>query len=437
MTHIAPLGHSAGGSSRRSIRVAVDARVDEAEGGGVASVLLGLAYGLSRLTDGDEKYLFLVIEGQDGWLRSNVSGPCRVLEQPGESETRRRLRSLRNRISHAAPVARDAWRRLPIRVTRVPVLPISNGLVEAAGADVVHFVSQGAFLTSIPSIYHPHDLQHVHLPQFFSPRARATRTRYYKAYADQAEMVAVASTWTKRDVAQHLGIADSKIVVVPWAPPLAAVPEPTADEAAAMAVRLRLPAQYLLYPARTWPHKNHAVLIDAASTLRQRHGIDASLVFTGHRTPEARALDARARQLGVDDLVTWTGFLNPRELRAVYALSEGVIIPSLFEAASAPLWEAWLAGKPAACSNVTSLPEQAGDAAIIFDPTSIEAVADAIAKLWTSPELRNTLARRGAKRVSAFTWDRTARTFRAHYRRIAGVKVSDADAELVAAEPGI
>jgi glycosyltransferase involved in cell wall biosynthesis len=114
-----------------------------------------------------------------------------------------------------------------------------------------------------------------------------------------------------------------------------------------------------------------------------------------------------------------------------------VIIPSLFEAASAPLWEAWLAGKPAACSNVTSLPEQAGDAALIFNPTSVDAVADALAQLWTSPNLRSTLARRGAQRVGAFTWDRTARTFRAHYRRISGVPVSAEDADLMAAEAGI
>ena len=398
---------------------------------------MGLAYGLSRLADGDEEYVFLMIEGQDAWLRSKLSGSCRVLQQPAASVSSRGLIRLRNRVGGAAPVARDAWRRLPVRVTGVPALPISNGLAEAAGVDVIHFVSQGAFLTGIPSIYHPHDLQHIHLPQFFSPRARATRTRNYKAFADRAAMVAVASTWIKRDVSLHLGIPDKKIAVVPWAPPLAAVPEPTADEAAAIARGLRLPARYLMYPARTWPHKNHEALIDAASLLRRRDGLDVQLVFTGNRTPEARGLEARARRSGVDDLVTWTGFLNPRELRAVYGMSEGVVIPSLFEAASAPLWEAWLAGKPAACSNVTSLPDQAGDAAIVFDPTSIEAVADAIARLWTSQELRNTLAISGMKRVSAFTWDRTARTFRAHYRRIAGLKVSDADAELLQAEPGI
>lgn len=418
---------------RRELRVAIDARLPDGEGGGVASVTIGLTHGLSRLTDGNEQYLFLVLEGHDAWLRPHLSGPCRTLEQRSESETARRLK---DRIARSAPFARTVWRQLPARVTGVPELPHSTGLVEAAGADIVHFVTQG-FLTSLPSIYHPHDLQHVHLPQFFSPKVRAIRERHHRAFADQAAMVAVASTWTKRDVARHLGIADSKIVVVPWAPPLAAFPEPTPDEAIAIAGRLRLPARYLMYPARTWPHKNHAVLIDAVSLLRRRHGIEASLVFTGYRTPEAKGLDARASRLRVYDLVTWTGFLDPRELRAVYALSDGVIIPSLFEAASAPLWEAWLAGKPVACSNVTSLPEQAGDAAIVFDPSSVEAVADAIAMLWTSEELRITLARRGAQRVAAFTWDRTARTFRAHYRRIAGAAASDEDADLMAAEPGI
>lgn len=414
--------------------MAIDARLPDGEGGGVASVIMGLTHGLSRLTDGNEQYLFLVLEGHDAWLRPHLSGPCRTLEQRPESETARRLK---DRIACTAPFVRTAWRRLPARVTGVPDVPHSTGLVEGAGADIVHFPIQEAFLTSLPSIYHPHDLQHVHLPQFFSPKVRAMRERHYKAFADQAAMVAVASTWTKHDISRHLGIIDTKIVVVPWAPPLVAVPEPTRDEAIATAGRLRLPARYLMYPARTWPHKNHAALIDAASLLLRRDGIEASLVFTGHRTPEANALDARARRLGVENLVTWTGFLDPRELRTVYALADGVIIPSLFEAASAPLWEAWMAGKPAACSNVTSLPEQAGNAAIVFDPNSVDAVADAIAMLWTSEDLRITLARRGRQRVSTLTWDRTARTFRAHYRRIAGAALSDEDTDLIAAKAGI
>lgn len=419
---------------RRELRVAIDARLPDSEGGGVASVVMGLARGLSQLDDGNEQYLFLSLEGHDAWLRPHVSGPSRTLELRAGAQLGRRVK---DRIGRTAPLVRAAWQRLPARITGVPNLPNSSGLVEAAGADVVHFPLQEAFLTTIPSIYHPHDLQHLHLPQFFSPKVRATREWHYKAFAERAAMVAVASSWTKDDVVRHLGIPESKIVVVPWAPFLSGIANPTREEAVAVTRHLRLPARYLLYPARTWPHKNHAALLDAIALLRTRDGIEASLVFTGRRTPEANALDARARRLGVEDLLTWTGFVDANDLRSVYALADGVIIPTLFEAASGPLWEAWLAGKAAACSNVTSLPEQAGEAAIVFDPTSVDAVADAVAKLWTSKKLRITLARRGLKRVSAFSWDRTARTFRAHYRRIGGVTLTDEDRNLIAAKAGI
>jgi len=86
-------------------------------------------------------------------------------------------------------------------------------------------------------------------------------------------------------------------------------------------------------------------------------------------------------------------------------------------------------GAPVACSTVTSLPEQAGDAALLFDADRPEEMAGAIARLWTDPALRAQLAARGRERVAHFTWDRTARVFRAHYRRIAGRPLTDEDRE--------
>jgi glycosyltransferase involved in cell wall biosynthesis len=418
----------------QGLRIAIDARVTDAESGGVPSVIMGLAHGLSGLEDGDEQYLFVVLEGHDSWLRPYLGGPCKALQQPVATTTADRLKQ---GIGRVAPVARTIWERLPIRIAALPAISRSSGLVESAGVDIMHFPMQSAFLTRIPSIYHPHDLQHIHLPEYFSSRGRARRDRDYRVFAQQAAMVAVASTWTKLDVARNLGVPEARIVVVPWAPPLAAVAEPTPDEAAVVSDRLGLPARFIMYPARTWPHKNHAALIDAVALLRRRDGIDVPLVFTGHRTPFASELDGRARRLAVDDLLTWTGFLNGHELRAVYSLADGVVIPSRFEAASAPLWEAWMAGSAAACSNVTSLPEQAGDAALVFDPTSVDAVTDAVAKLWLCDDLRTDLVRRGQERVSSFTWERSARTFRAHYRRIAGRALSDEDKSLISAEAGI
>jgi glycosyltransferase involved in cell wall biosynthesis len=112
-----------------------------------------------------------------------------------------------------------------------------------------------------------------------------------------------------------------------------------------------------------------------------------------------------------------------------------VVIPTLFEAASGPLNDAFLAGVPAACSNVTALPRQAGDAALVFDPHELAAIARAIRQLWTDEPLRQTLITRGRARVAQFSWDRTARHFRAHYRRIGGRPLTDEDRRFLSDEP--
>jgi hypothetical protein len=84
-----------------------------------------------------------------------------------------------------------------------PALPISSGSIERARIDVMHFTHQGGFSTVVPSIYHPHDLQYLHLPEFFSPRTRRALDFKYRRLCAQATMVAVSSCWVKQDVVSH------------------------------------------------------------------------------------------------------------------------------------------------------------------------------------------------------------------------------------------
>jgi glycosyltransferase involved in cell wall biosynthesis len=198
---------------------------------------------------------------------------------------------------------------------------------------------------------------------------------------------------------------------------------------------LDLPDQFILYPAQTWPHKNHVGLIRALHLIRSREGVDIPLVLTGLRNSGAAAIDVEIERLGMAELVRWMGFLEPVALASVYGRARAVVIPSRFEAASGPLWEAFAAGVAAACSNVTSLPDQAGDAALTFDPDSTNDIAAAVLQLWTNESLRETLVRRGKSRVDRFSWDRTARHFRAHYRRVGRVRMSDEDRDLLDGEP--
>jgi glycosyltransferase involved in cell wall biosynthesis len=123
--------------------------------------------------------------------------------------------------------------------------------------------------------------------------------------------------------------------------------------------------------------------------------------------------------------------ISPEEVRAIYRLSEFVLVPTLFEAASGPVFEAWYEGIPVACSTVTSLPEQAGDAALLFDPYSVDAIADAVLRMATDERLRQELKRKGTRRLLDFSWERTAKAYRAVYRRVANRPLTEQDRQLL------
>lgn len=419
------------------LRVAIDARLVSGAAGGVESVIRGLASGLSRLPEREpERYLFLAYDDSAEWLSPVLAGPCSLLSA-GKRPAAGRAAAWRSRIRDRLPGAYDLLRSIPVARLGVPLPPQSDGRIEAAGAEVVHFPIQGAFLTRIPSIYHPHDLQHVHLPQFFSPRQREIRETWYKALCEQAATVAVTSSWTRRDVAGHFGLSLDKVKVLPWAPIVDEYPVPTESDLTDTIAQYRLPDQYIFYAAQTWPHKNHLALLEALSILKTERALRVPFVGSGFQNDFFPVLTRRVAQLGLDDQVVWTGFVTPLQLQCLYELSTAVVVPTLFEAASGPVWEGFASGKPVACSTATSLPDQAGDAALLFDATQPEAIADAIQALWTDEGLRSRLVKRGRDRAGRFTWDRTAILFRAEYRRLAGRALSAADQALLLQDPGI
>ena len=412
----------------RPLQVGIDARMRPDLFGGVSTVVIGLASGLARLPDGDEEYAFLV-DAQYGsdWLEPYLDGRSRVLT------TVTSRRPLRRKLRSAA--RRAHWRIRPEARRRLEV-PRSDGTVERAGLDVMHFVRQTGFLTTVPTLFNPHDLQHVHLPHLFEPHKVRTRTELYRLLGERASIVGVQTTWVKEDVMRHLGVPEEKIRIVPLAPILDAYPTPTAADRARARETLCLPDAFVYYPAQTWPHKNHLRLLEALALLRDRHGVDVQLVSSGRKDDAFfGTIERRVEELELGGQVRFLGFVDPLEVRCLYELCRCVVIPTRFEANSLPLWEAFLAGAPAACSNVTSLPAQAGDAALVFDPDDVSGMAEAVRRLWTDEELRRTLAARGRTNVARFSWERTARTYRALYRDIGGRALDEDDRELLAAPP--
>ena len=415
----------------KPLKVCVDARV-ASDIGGITSFVIGLASGLSNLKGGNEQYFFWTYRDAQQWLRPYVSGACQILPgplSPQQKPWRSWLKSL--------PIIGKAWGELsPLIAPLLPSPPKSDGTIEAVGIDVMHFtINHMGFLTDVPSIYHPHDLHHLHLSQYFSKRSTVILENFYRTFCQQAQMVAVSSSWTKRDLLKHYGLPEHKVNVIPLPPVLAAYPIPTEDDLLMTKRKFNLPDQFIFYPAHTWPHKNHLGLLQALNILRKQHNISIPFVSSGRHTVFFPTIKKRVQELQLTEQTKFLDFVSPLELQCLYKLCRAVVIPTQFEAASFPLWEAFQAGAPTACSNVTSLPEQAGDAALIFDPNQPKEISEAILTLWNDEDLRQTLIKRGKMRVGAFSWDRTARIFRAHYRRLALRHLTEEDRQLLAAPP--
>jgi glycosyltransferase involved in cell wall biosynthesis len=405
-------------------RICIDARLGSGISGGVEQVVVGLAAGLSKLTAGDEEYLFLTHPDEDGWIRPHLSGPCRLLhtrlEYPGQGGLGRSLqRGIRN--------------RLPLSAKRE--LLCSDGTIERAGVEVIHFPMQEAFLTDVPSIYQPHDLQHLHLPELFSERERARRELVYRTHCDRAALVAMMTSWGREDLIRQYGLSPDKVAVVTWGSVISEYPAPTEADVERLRARLSLPESFLIYPAQTWPHKNHARLLAALAMLRDRDEMVIPLVCPGRKNEYFPQVMDQVHALALEEQVRFPGFVSPVELRGLYALARALVFPSKFEGWGMPVTEAFASGVPVASSSATGLPAVVGDAGLIFDPDSREQIGDCAMRLWTDESLRERLIEGGRRRAELFTIDRAVRTFRAHYRRLAGRRPSEEDLILLQGRP--
>jgi glycosyltransferase involved in cell wall biosynthesis len=419
------------------LRVAINAQVRPGSGAGGVETVLRVLTALGQLGDGDEEYVFVGPWDEPDWLKplmgtgqTIVPGPKPT--SPPPSFIRRGL--FNQALNPLRPAVRRFRQLLPASNVVRDEVPTSDGFYERLNCDVIHFPFQEYVRCALPAVYNPHDLQHLHFPHFFSPEETRQREQIYGAGCREAHTVIVASQFVRQDVERGYGVATEKIQVIPWAPlPLEDKEASPYDDARALQARI-VRSRYgvgdepfALYPAVTWEHKNHIRLLEALALLRDRDGLRLRLVCTGHQNHFWPRIEQRLAGLRLEGQVSFLGVVAHEELSALYRAAQFVVVPTLFEAASAPLFESWQHDAPVACSAVTSLPEQAGDAALLFDPLSVEAIAAAVSRMATDHDLRLDLRRRGTLRLQDFSCERTLKAYRAVYRRAAGLVPCEED----------
>jgi glycosyltransferase involved in cell wall biosynthesis len=234
----------------------------------------------------------------------------------------------------------------------------------------------------------------------------------------RSDRVIAISQSTREDLMGLLGTPGEKIDVVPQglrAPGGGSAPPPIAEIRARFDLGER---RVLLSLSAKRPHKNLLALIGALARVpSERRPL---LVLPGYRTWHESELRERADALGVQDDVRFPGWLSGEEIEGLWGVADAFVYPSLYEGFGLPVLEAMARGVPVACSNASSLPEVAGDAALLFDPTDEAAIATGIERLLSDRREAERLRARGLERARQFTWERTARLTLESYRRALG-----------------
>lgn len=285
-----------------------------------------------------------------------------------------------------------------------------------AAAEVVHATNPAA----VPPIRRGqrllvtvHDLAFERFPELFPRRWLWLYRAGLRAAVKRAHAIVVPSQSTADDLLSRTSIDAARVFVTPLAPSLAG----SEDEPTEALRRLGVTSPYLLSVGTIEPRKNLLRLVRAYRQVAAE--VPHALVLAGPPGWQSPELEAELARTGPGVIVR-TGQVFDRDLDALYRGADAFAYPSLYEGFGLPLVEAMARGVATVTSNTSSLPEVAGDAALLVDPEDVGEIADALARVLTDPALAEDLRRRGRERAAMFSWAATAHATLDVYRHMTG-----------------
>lgn len=255
--------------------------------------------------------------------------------------------------------------------------------------DLLHvpFQYSPIYNPDVPVIITMHDIQQYHYPEYFSASQKLHRKINNINAMNESNHIIVSFNHIKNDLLKFFDVKESKISICP--PPFAddwfLSDKYTSEET--LSKKYELSNRFLLYPAATWKHKNHINLIKAMAKLIEDY-LDLQLICTGNKTVYHQIIKEEIRKLNLEGNVNFLGIVPEEDLIGLYKSASLVVIPTLYEAGSGPLYEAMRYSAPVICSNVTSLPDTMNNDKFLFDPNSIDEMLSLIRKISTDEEFR-------------------------------------------------
>ncbi len=269
----------------------------------------------------------------------------------------------------------------------------------------------------LPYLVVIYDLMHRYYPGFpeYSLKVRIIRDLFYRRAAKHSVFTIVDSDQSKEDLVRFYKIEEEKIKVIPYCPPWYVYKYKDLDESYIKEVmnKYGIFERFIFYPAQFWHHKNHLRLIKALHFLKKEYKTVIPVVFTGSPRFDSKGTFLQVmhlmEELKIQDQILYLGYLQEKELVALYKKAATLVFPSLIGPTNIPPLEAMVLGTPVVCSNLFLMPEQLGDAGLLFDPFNVEDMAEKIYRIWTDENLRQNLIRKGYERVKNMTIENYAK----------------------------
>ncbi len=252
--------------------------------------------------------------------------------------------------------------------------------------DLWVFPSQDIWSYSLPvqTIGTVHDLMHRYERQYAEVGSRKeyrARERQYSRMCEKAKGILVDSNLGKQQLLESYHISSSKVHILPFV-----APKYIYEATKSISLIYDLPSKYLFYPAQFWKHKNHKAIVRAISVLIEKLP-DLKMVFVGSLNNRYASLKILIEKLGLQNVFIFLDQVPDEQMKVLYTNARALIMPTFFGPTNIPPLEAFACGCPVAVSNVYAMPEQVGDAGLLFDPNSDKEIIDTIYKLWTDNDL--------------------------------------------------
>jgi glycosyltransferase involved in cell wall biosynthesis len=264
-----------------------------------------------------------------------------------------------------------------------------------------------------------HDCIHLMFPQYLPNKAAYAYARASMwAAARRSDRILTVSEASKRDILSLFNVKPEKIVVVYNAIDEHFSATPSEEHVARIRERYQLDHKFVLYVGNIKPHKNLVRLIEAFAELRRTHD-DLKLLIIGDEISKLPALRRAVHRHKLHKYVRFLGYLKDDTLTVLYRLASVFVFPSLYEGFGLPPLEAMASGTPVVTSNVSSLPEVTGDAAVLVDPYDVDSIGDGMRRILDDPRLAEELRSKGLKRAREFSWERSVEKTQRVYREVA------------------